>query len=57
MGTTYDEEVTTVTEDDLAAHLHALAVAGATHVQLVLDPITAESIQTVGRVLAQLDSD
>ena len=34
-----------------------LAAAGATHVQLVLDPITAESIETVGRVLADLDAD
>ena len=57
MGTTYDEKVTTVTEDDLADHLRALAAAGATHVQLVLDPITAESIETVGRVLADLDAD
>ena len=57
MGTEYDEKVTTVTEDDLAEHLRALAAAGVTHVQLVLDPITAGSIETVGRVLADLDRD
>lgn len=40
---------------DIAAHLAALARAGAEHVQLVLDPITEASIETVGAVLDILD--
>ena len=49
MGDHYDAKVTTVTPDDLADHVRGLAAAGATHLQLVLDPITAESIDVVGR--------
>jgi alkanesulfonate monooxygenase SsuD/methylene tetrahydromethanopterin reductase-like flavin-dependent oxidoreductase (luciferase family) len=55
MGTTYDAKVTTVTPDDLADHVRRLAEVGARHLQLVLDPITTESIEVVGRVLADLD--
>ena len=55
MGDTYDAEVTMVTPDGLGDHVRGLAAAGATHVQLVLDPITAESIDTIGEVLADLD--
>lgn len=55
MGETYDASVTTVTPDDLGQHIQGLAAAGATHLQLVLDPITAESIDTIGGVLADLD--
>jgi alkanesulfonate monooxygenase SsuD/methylene tetrahydromethanopterin reductase-like flavin-dependent oxidoreductase (luciferase family) len=55
MGSKYDARVTTVTPDALADHVTGLAQVGATHLQLVLDPITAESIETVGRVLADLD--
>ena len=55
MGDHYDTQVTTVTPDDLADHVRGLASAGATHLQLVLDPITAESIDVVGEVLADLD--
>jgi alkanesulfonate monooxygenase SsuD/methylene tetrahydromethanopterin reductase-like flavin-dependent oxidoreductase (luciferase family) len=55
MGETYDASVTTVRPDDLADHVRGLAGAAATHLQLVLDPITAESIDTVGAVLADLD--
>ena len=55
MGDHYDATVTTVTPDDLADHVRGLADAGATHLQLVLDPITAESIDVVGQVLAELD--
>ena len=55
MGDHYDTTVTTVTPDDLADHVRGLAAAGATHLQLVLDPITAESIDVVGEVLADLD--
>ena len=45
MGDHYDAKVATVTPDDLADHVRALADIGATHLQLVLDPITAESIE------------
>jgi alkanesulfonate monooxygenase SsuD/methylene tetrahydromethanopterin reductase-like flavin-dependent oxidoreductase (luciferase family) len=55
MGETYDASVTTVTPDDLGQHIRGLAAAGAMHLQLVLDPIVAESIDTIGAVLADLD--
>jgi alkanesulfonate monooxygenase SsuD/methylene tetrahydromethanopterin reductase-like flavin-dependent oxidoreductase (luciferase family) len=55
MGETYDASVTTITPDDLGQHIRGLAAAGAVHLQLVLDPITAESIDTIGVVLADLD--
>ena len=55
MGDTYDASVTTVTPDDLGDHVRGMADVGATHLQLVLDPITAESIDTVGAALADLD--
>ena len=55
MGETYDAPVTTVTPDDLADHVRGLAGLGVTHVQLVLDPITARSIDVLGGVLADLD--
>jgi alkanesulfonate monooxygenase SsuD/methylene tetrahydromethanopterin reductase-like flavin-dependent oxidoreductase (luciferase family) len=54
MGSEYDAAVTTVTPDDLADHVEGLAAAGATHLQLVLDPITAESIDLVAEALADL---
>ncbi|GAA0448068.1 LLM class F420-dependent oxidoreductase [Paractinoplanes deccanensis] len=37
---------------DIARHLAAMAEAGATHLQLVVDPITVESIEWLGQVLA-----
>src|SRR4051794_10661693 len=40
MGETYAARVTTVAPDGLAEHVHGLAAAGATHLQLILDPIT-----------------
>jgi len=55
MGESYDASVTTVTPDDLGQHIGGMAAAGATHLQLVLDPITAESIDTIETVLADLD--
>jgi alkanesulfonate monooxygenase SsuD/methylene tetrahydromethanopterin reductase-like flavin-dependent oxidoreductase (luciferase family) len=55
MGETYDAMVTTVTPDDLGDHVRGLADAGATHLQLVLDPVTAESVDTVGSALADLE--
>jgi alkanesulfonate monooxygenase SsuD/methylene tetrahydromethanopterin reductase-like flavin-dependent oxidoreductase (luciferase family) len=55
MGETYDSPVTEVTPDDLGDHLRGLAGVGVRHVPLVLDPITSESIDTIGEVLADLD--
>src|SRR4051794_21508549 len=55
MGEAYDASVSRVTPDDLGEHVRAMAAAGATHLQLVLDPITAEAIDTVGAALADLD--
>jgi len=40
---------------DIAAHLTAMAGAGAAQLQLVVDPITQESIEQLGEVLALLD--
>jgi alkanesulfonate monooxygenase SsuD/methylene tetrahydromethanopterin reductase-like flavin-dependent oxidoreductase (luciferase family) len=52
MGETYDDKaVRPVPVDELADHVRAMAGAGAAHVQLVLDPITVESIETVGAAL------
>ena len=55
MGDMYDARATTVTPDDLADHVRSLAEAGATHLQLVLDPVTAETIEMIGSALADLD--
>ena len=41
---------------ELADHLRAFAAAGATHVQLVIDPITQASIESLADVLAALDA-
>jgi alkanesulfonate monooxygenase SsuD/methylene tetrahydromethanopterin reductase-like flavin-dependent oxidoreductase (luciferase family) len=41
--------------DDIAAHVEAMADAGAEHVQLVVDPITQESIERLADALAVLD--
>jgi alkanesulfonate monooxygenase SsuD/methylene tetrahydromethanopterin reductase-like flavin-dependent oxidoreductase (luciferase family) len=38
----------------IAEHLAALAVAGAAHLQLVLDPITIATVEALGDVLVQL---
>ena len=40
----------------IATHLAAMAEAGATHVQLVVDPITVESVEALAPVLNALDS-
>jgi probable F420-dependent oxidoreductase len=40
---------------EIAAHVAAMADAGADHVQLVVDPITIESIEVLGGVLDALD--
>ena len=53
----YAASVTPVPGDPsaVAEHLHAMAEAGAVHVQLVLDPITTDTIHQVGRAVALLD--
>jgi probable F420-dependent oxidoreductase len=57
MGATYNASVPAVqgSPDDIAAHLEAMARAGARHLQLVVDPITEASIERLGDVLAALD--
>jgi alkanesulfonate monooxygenase SsuD/methylene tetrahydromethanopterin reductase-like flavin-dependent oxidoreductase (luciferase family) len=52
MGESYDAPVAPVTLDGLSDHVRGLAEAGAGHLQLVLDPITKESIEAVGEVLS-----
>ena len=42
---------------DISGHLEAMASAGAGHLQLVVDPITVESIEMLGEMLAMLDRD
>ncbi len=41
--------------EELARHLQAVADAGIGHIQLVLDPITAGTVEEMGAVLALLD--
>ena len=41
--------------DDIAAHISAMAEAGAQHLQLVVDPITQQSIERLGHTLAVLE--
>ncbi len=41
--------------DQLARHLREVAAAGVSHAQLVLDPITAGSVEEMGEVLRILD--
>jgi hypothetical protein len=54
MGETYDDRtVRPILVSDLAEHLRAMADAGAAHVQLVLDPITVESIEVAGGVVRE----
>lgn len=43
------------TASELADQLRSFATAGAAHVQLVVDPITRSSIESLGDVLAELD--
>ena len=57
VGEAHDSRVATVTPDNLCDHVRGLADVGATHLQLVLDPITAESVDTIGAALADLDLD
>jgi hypothetical protein len=43
--------------EQLASRLHAYAAAGISHVQLVLDPITTESIASLRGLLDILDGE
>jgi alkanesulfonate monooxygenase SsuD/methylene tetrahydromethanopterin reductase-like flavin-dependent oxidoreductase (luciferase family) len=45
----------TGTASELADQIRSFGQAGATHIQLVLDPITMESIEFMGTVLQELD--
>ena len=54
MGDAYDDRtIRPVLVADLAAHLRAMAEAGAAHLQLVLDPITVESIEAAGSAVRE----
>jgi alkanesulfonate monooxygenase SsuD/methylene tetrahydromethanopterin reductase-like flavin-dependent oxidoreductase (luciferase family) len=57
MGETYNAPVPPVqgSPTEIADHLAAMAAAGASHLQLVVDPITEASIEYLGEVLAVLD--
>jgi probable F420-dependent oxidoreductase len=57
MGNKYNAAVAPVqgSAADISAHLEAMAAAGASHVQLVVDPITLASIEWLGAVLDTLD--
>jgi alkanesulfonate monooxygenase SsuD/methylene tetrahydromethanopterin reductase-like flavin-dependent oxidoreductase (luciferase family) len=59
MGDTYNAPVQPVqgSADDIAGHLAGMAAAGASHLQLVLDPITEQTIELVAEALAVLDSN
>ena len=46
-----DEDVEPVPAEELAAHLRALEDAGADEAILVADPITEESIRSLGTVI------
>src|SRR4051794_17003073 len=55
MGETYnDRTIRPVLLPGLGEHLRAMADAGAAHLQLVLDPITVDSIQRVGETVREL---
>lgn len=58
MGEAYDRDVVPVggTPERVAAHLRAMSDAGAAEVQLVVDPITQESIEWLGQALRLLDA-
>jgi alkanesulfonate monooxygenase SsuD/methylene tetrahydromethanopterin reductase-like flavin-dependent oxidoreductase (luciferase family) len=49
-----DPTIRPVPVSELVEHLRAMVEAGAAHLQLVLDPITVESIENVGEIVADL---
>src|SRR5215207_403094 len=57
MGNTYNAPVRPVqgSPADIGGHLDAMASAGATHLQLVVDPITQGTIEMLAEALATLD--
>jgi hypothetical protein len=57
MGETYDAPVRPVegSAADIAGHFDAMAGAGASHLRLVVDPITRASIDLLAEALAALD--
>jgi len=59
MGNAYNAPVRPVqgSPADIGGHLDAMASAGATHIQLVVDPITEASIELLAEALATLDRD
>lgn len=54
-GDSDDVPVEAIDVDRLAEHLARLAELGVGHAQLVIDPITTESVESLGAVLAELD--
>ena len=58
MGETYNRPVSAVpgTPAAIADHVRAMAAVGASHLQLVLDPIAEASIEVVGEALRLLDT-
>ncbi len=59
MGDAYNAAVRPVqgSPADIAGHLAAMARAGASHLQLVVDPITHASVELLAETLAILDGD
>jgi alkanesulfonate monooxygenase SsuD/methylene tetrahydromethanopterin reductase-like flavin-dependent oxidoreductase (luciferase family) len=59
MGDKYRRSVAPVqgSAADISGHIAAMARAGAAHLQLVVDPITVESIETLGDALRLLDRE
>jgi alkanesulfonate monooxygenase SsuD/methylene tetrahydromethanopterin reductase-like flavin-dependent oxidoreductase (luciferase family) len=59
MGNAYNALVRPVqgSPADIGGHLRAMASAGATHLQLVVDPITEASIELLAEALATLGRD
>jgi alkanesulfonate monooxygenase SsuD/methylene tetrahydromethanopterin reductase-like flavin-dependent oxidoreductase (luciferase family) len=57
MGDAYNRPVRLVrgSAADIAGHLAAMGDAGASHLQLVVDPITVRSIELLAETLAELD--
>jgi alkanesulfonate monooxygenase SsuD/methylene tetrahydromethanopterin reductase-like flavin-dependent oxidoreductase (luciferase family) len=57
MGDAHGRQVPAITgpADEIAGQLAAIAAAGASHLQLVVDPITADSIEWLKAVLQHLD--
>ncbi|MBI4939899.1 MAG: LLM class flavin-dependent oxidoreductase [Actinobacteria bacterium] len=59
MGEAYNRDVVPAqgSPEQIADHLRAMAAAGAAEVQLVLDPITQETVELLGETLRLLDAD